>query len=311
MSEANQWRVGVVTDVAEVNPSVSVAGLQNDAEVSFLSMPDVGENGKVINPQVRELGEVKSGFTRFEDNDVLFAKITPCMQNGKGAFATNLKSGIGFGSTEFHVLRANEDGDAEFIYHVSLSPELRTKAIAFFSGSAGQQRVSKDFFDRYELDLPPKPEQRKIARILTTLDNLIEKTEALIAKYQSIKQGMMHDLFTRGVDESARLRPTHEQAPDLYKQSELGWIPKEWDITTVGAELNAIEAGKSPNCPDQPAPYGEWGVLKVSAVQPDGFRSEENKIIVDKVHINPAYDCLLYTSPSPRDQRGSRMPSSA
>ena len=119
---------------------------------------------------------------------------------------------------------------------------------------------------------------------------MIEKTEALIAKYQSIKQGMMHDLFTRGVDESARLRPTHEQAPDLYKQSELGWIPKEWDITTVGAELNAIEAGKSPNCPDQPAPYGEWGVLKVSAVQPDGFRSEENKIIVDKVHINPAYE---------------------
>lgn len=243
MSESNEWRVGVLEDIANINPSVSISGLSNETGVSFLSMPDVGENGRITNHQCRPLHEVKSGFTRFEENDVLFAKITPCMQNGKGAFATGLHSGIGFGSTEFHVLRANEDGDAEFIYHVSLSPELRTKAIAFFSGSAGQQRVSKDFFGRYSLDIPPPKEQRKIARILTTLDNLIEKTEALIAKYQSIKQGMMHDLFTRGVDSSGQLRPTHEQAPDLYNQSELGWIPKDCTVSTLGDVSERVVVG--------------------------------------------------------------------
>ncbi len=74
------------------------------------------------------------------------------------------------------------------------------------------------------------PEQRTIAAILTTVDNLIEKTEALIAKYQAIKQGMMHDLFTRGIDQHGHLRPPYDEAPEIFKQSELGWIPKEWEV---------------------------------------------------------------------------------
>ncbi len=73
-------------------------------------------------------------------------------------------------------------------------------------------------------------QQKKSARILTTVDNLIEQTEALIAKYQSIKQGMMHDLFTRGVDSAGKLRPAYEEAPQQYKDSPLGWIPKEWEV---------------------------------------------------------------------------------
>lgn len=86
--------------------------------------------------------------------------------------------------------------------------------------------------------VPPQSIQRKIARILTTVDHLIEKTERLIAKYQAIKQGMMHDLFTRGVDAHGHLRPPQAEAPDLYKQSELGWIPKQWDAKRLGDALN-------------------------------------------------------------------------
>ena len=81
--------------------------------------------------------------------------------------------------------------------------------------------------------LPPLPQQRKIARILTTLDNVITQTEALIAKYQAIKQGLMHDLFTRGVDATGKIRSPQPEAPELYKQSELGWIPKEWECGTI------------------------------------------------------------------------------
>ena len=77
---------------------------------------------------------------------------------------------------------------------------------------------------------PPLPEQRKIAKILTTVDNLIEKTEALIAKYQSVKQGLMQDLFTRGLDQHGHLRPPYAEAPELYNKSELGWIPREWEV---------------------------------------------------------------------------------
>lgn len=228
------WRDGLLSDIAQINPFVSYTGLNDDDEVTFLSMADVGENGRIIGKQDRSLQSIRFGFTRFQEGDVLFAKITPCMENGKGAFATPLRNRYGAGSTEFHVLRAKESGDPEFIYHVSLSPSLRNRAVAFFTGSAGQQRVSADFFSRYRLLLPPISEQRKIARILTTVDNLIEKTEALIAKYQAIKQGMMHDLFTRGVDENGHLRPTYEEAPHLYKPSELGWIPKEWWVASIG-----------------------------------------------------------------------------
>lgn len=95
---------------------------------------------------------------------------------------------------------------------------------------SGIPHISNGNIRAFRIAFPSSTEQRKIARILTTVDSLIEKTEALIAKYQAIKQGMMHDLFTRGVDEHGHLRPPYEEAPELYKQSELGLIPREWRI---------------------------------------------------------------------------------
>lgn len=128
----------------------------------------------------------------------------------------------------------------------------------FVAYQLGSEQVMREF-ERTVISTPPRinlgdinamtiacplvPEQRKIARILTTVDNLIEKTEALIAKYQAIKQGMMHDLFTRGVDENGHLRPTYEEAPHLYKPSELGWIPKEWAISTYGDVADSLIDG--------------------------------------------------------------------
>ena len=233
------WHSGHISDIATINPSVSVASIYEHEKVTFLTMADVGENGRIQNRQIRRLDEVRAGFTRFEEGDVLFAKITPCMQNGKGAFARGLLNRCGFGSTEFHVLRANSHGDSEFLFHLAQSHDVRVKAIAFFTGSAGQQRVDAKFFSRYPLLIPPPCEQHKIARILTTVDDLIEKTETLIAKYQAVKQGMMHDLFTRGVDDHGQLRPTYEEAPELYKQSELGWIPKAWTCTMFGTYITS------------------------------------------------------------------------
>ncbi len=173
------WRFGVLSDLAIVNPSTNFSGVNSDTLVTFLAMANVSENGKITNYQVHQFKEVCSGFTRFQENDVLFAKITPCMENGKGALARKLSNGIGCGSTEFHVLRANEDGDPEFIYHISVSQELREKAAVFFSGSAGQQRVSTDFFEKFSVPIPPFPEQNKIAEILTTVDRLSRLTKEI------------------------------------------------------------------------------------------------------------------------------------
>jgi len=139
------------------------------------------------------------------------------------------------------------------------------------------------------IELPPASEQFRIAEILSTFDETIEQTEALIAKYEQIRVGLMHDLFTRGLTPDGRLRPTAAQAPHLYKESPLGWIPREWKATSVGDCLTGIDAGKSPDCPDTPASGTQWGVLKVGAIDPEGLRENENKVVLDKRLHNSAF----------------------
>lgn len=97
-----------------------------------------------------------------------------------------------------------------------------------------------------------KREQRKIAAILTGIDTAIEKTEALIAKYQQIKAGLMHDLFTRGVLPNGQLRPPREQSPELYQESVIGWIPKEWRFTTCSKVCEKIIDCKNRTPPETP-----------------------------------------------------------
>ena len=117
--------------------------------------------------------------------------------------------------------------------------------------------------------LPPIEHQRKIAKIFTTVDNQIEKTKALIEKYQTVKQGMMHDLFTRGVDENGQLRPKQEDAPHLYKKSELGWIPKAWDVSCLGDKIiGRPHNGYSPNEVEQ---WQGVGILGLGCLTKNGF----------------------------------------
>jgi type I restriction enzyme S subunit len=109
---------------------------------------------------------------------------------------------------------------------------------------------SADLYN-FLINIYPLPHQRKIARILTTVDNIIEKTEAAIAKYKAIKQGMMHDLFTRGIDvKTGKLRPKFEDASQLYKESPLGWIPKEWEVKRLD-EIGQVVTGNTPSTTNQ------------------------------------------------------------
>ena len=99
--------------------------------------------------------------------------------------------------------------------------------------------------EKAPVTIPSLPVQRKISTILSTCDSVIEKTQAAIAKYKAIKQGMLHDLFTRGIDlQTGKLRPKYEDAPEMYKESKLGWIPKEWEEDRLGSKA-VIEYGKS------------------------------------------------------------------
>jgi len=125
--------------------------------------------------------------------------------------------------------------------------------------------------------LAPQAAQPVIAQILDTLDTAIRETEALIDKLKAVKQGLLHDLLTRGIDANGQLRPPQSEAPQLYKESPLGWIPREWEVVEVGEVLLGIDAGWSPSCPEEPPSAGEWGVLKLSAITSGQYNSAEAK----------------------------------
>jgi type I restriction enzyme S subunit len=222
----------VINPPKEVPEKISVLDL-----VSFIPMQDVSATGDWATKQTRQLLEVQNGFTSFKNKDVLVAKITPCFENGKGALVDDLIGDVGFGSTEFHILRAKEDADPRFIFHLSQWKRFRVAALQFMSGSAGQQRVASEFFYKYKVEEFNKKEQSVISDILDRLDGQIHKSEAIIAKLQQVKQGLLHDLLTRGVDGDGELRPSYGDAPELYKPSELGLIPKDWDVVNVGSQI--------------------------------------------------------------------------
>lgn len=133
-------------------------------------------------------------------------------------------------------------GDAAIEYLYYAIKHARPSLDRISQGSTFSAISSQDLRG-LALDLPLLPEQRKIARILSTVDDLIERTEALIAKYRAIKQGLMHDLLTRGVDASGRLRPSREEAPGLYRESPVGWVPREWKIQSCESICKEIIVG--------------------------------------------------------------------
>ncbi|MBW4608002.1 MAG: restriction endonuclease subunit S [Hassallia sp. WJT32-NPBG1] len=149
--------------------------------------------------------------------------------------------------------------------------------------------INVDQLLKIPVSFPSLSEQRRITEILDALDETIAHTSSLIAKLKYVKAGLLNDLLTRGLDENGELRDAIIH-PEQFQDSPLGRIPKDWEVKAVEQILTGIDAGKSPDCPDIPAQSDEWGVLKVSAVRPDGFRAEENKVITNSVYINAAYE---------------------
>jgi len=128
-----------------------------------------------------------------------------------------------------------------FFSHKQFSNRLDRIAIG---STNSHKRYSPKELLFFSIKIPTIPEQQNIAQILDTLDTQIQKTEALIAKLEKIKEGLLHDLLTRGIDQNGQLRPTPEHAPELYKETALGLIPKEWDIRTTGEISRSIVPGR-------------------------------------------------------------------
>ena len=168
------WPVQCLGEVCTINPKfVAPDALSAETEVTFVPMAAVDEvSGTIAEPQSRSYKEVAKGYTNFRENDVLFAKITPCMENGKAAIARNLRNGLGFGSTEFHVLRPSARVLAEWVFALVRQPSFRSAAEANFTGTAGQKRVPSDFIKRFPIPVPPLKDQKRIVKLLDQASGL-------------------------------------------------------------------------------------------------------------------------------------------
>ena len=141
--------------------------------------------------------------------------------------------------------------DKSYLYFLL---DFHMDALSAGSHGSTMKHIKRGELEKYSVRLPSQREQEKIAEVLATIDSAIEKTEALIAKYQQIKAGLMHDLFTCGVTADGKLRPPREQAPELYQETKIGWVPKEWGAPRIG-DIFDIQLGKMLN---KLAKTGKW-----------------------------------------------------
>ena len=156
-----KWAKPQLAEIAEINPRHPTT-LDDSMPVSFVRMAALsGSKPAFDSLEVRTLGEIRKGFTHFAEGDVLFAKITPCMENGKGAVATGLQSGIGCGTTELHFIRPHGGISPHYVYRFLAQPSVRRSAKENFTGTAGQARVPTGFIEELEIPLAPLAEQRR------------------------------------------------------------------------------------------------------------------------------------------------------
>ena len=191
------WGLSRLGDCCIINPSKSTeARLEDELEVSFCPMPYVSELGDIKTDETKLYKDVKSGFTYFAEEDILFAKITPCMENGKGAIARNLKNGIGFGSTEFHILRPNRSIiTPEWLYVLTTFKQFRKDAEANMTGSAGQKRVPSIFLRNYKISIPPLELQKQYVGILEQLDKSKFRIKKSLEKLEMTYKVLLQEYF--------------------------------------------------------------------------------------------------------------------
>jgi len=208
-------------EVCQIKPPKKEAkeNLSQTDLVSFLPMSDLGTRTKKIQiNEVKPLGEVVGSYTYFAENDVLLAKITPCFENGKLGIARNLVNGVGFGSSEYIVLRSKGEIDPDYLFYFLARDTFRENGSRVMTGAVGHKRIPKGFIEEYPIPIQPMPEQKRIVAIL---DEVFEGVDRAIA---NTKKNLTN---TRELFES-------------YLNTALSGKGKQWKLTTLGQNIDLL-----------------------------------------------------------------------
>ena len=276
-----EWKEYKFSDFVDINPSVKIL---KGIPVPFVEMKDLDNSLRYCESSQEK---VLSGGSRFMNGDTLFARITPCLENGKICQVRNLNNGLGFGSTEFHVFRGkNGVSDTDFVYYLSRWDEVRDFAEHNLEGSSGRQRVSKEAFDNLYLTLPPLDTQRRIASILTSLDDKIDLLRRENATLESMAETLFRQWFVVEAKEEWEevalgevVKTTSGGTPsrkcsEYYENGTINWVKsKELNGTFISSteELITEEAVTNSSAKMLPeksvliamygATVGEYGIL--------------------------------------------------
>lgn len=180
-----------------LNPSKKeIANIDENVLVSFVEMAAVSDNGFIQNKVDKSLKELKNGgYTYFKENDILIAKITPCMENGKCAIAKNLTNGLGLGSTEFHIFRAKEGLNNKFLFLCLNQDAIRTEAAKNMTGASGHRRVPIGFYESLQIPLPPLKSQQQIVNVIENIESHIVHLDSIFPFLESKKQEILKEFL--------------------------------------------------------------------------------------------------------------------
>lgn len=264
---------------ARINPTKSELQLPDDTEVSFVPMDAVGELGGLRLDEQRAVDEVYNGYTYFRDGDALVAKITPCFENGKGALAAQLTNGVGFGTTELHVIRPGAALDRRFLFYMTIADDFRSLGAAEMLGAGGQKRVPERFLKDWTPPLPPLETQKRIAAFLdektAQIDALIAKKQALLERLAEKRQAIITQAVTKGLNPAA---PMKDSGIDW-----LGRIPAHWEVKRLKYVSPRVTVGIVVT---PAAYYADEGTLALRGlnIRTMGFDLSDTRNITDDGH---------------------------
>jgi len=291
------WQYTELENIADINPKFDKTKYSDEFEVSFIPMKRVSELTRSIDlSETKKFGEVKKGYTPFQNGDIIFAKITPCMENGKIAVLSGLTNNIGFGSTEFHVVRLPIYIPRKYLFYYLIQKSFRKDAERNMTGSVGQKRVPADFLRKTPIPLPPLPEQHrivaKIEELFTKLDAGVDALKQVQAQLKRYRQSVLKAAC------NGLIGDVHDTT---YFNNE------NWQ--TIQEAVGTLNQGWSPKCERKPSNSPNiWGVIKTSAVQSMNFVELENKKLPDNLLPRPKLEIqtedILITRAGPRKRVG-------
>ena len=239
-----KWPAFKLSDIAQINPKRSFIGRKDDEPTSFIPMEAVDDvRGEVIQQIASPFLKIKKGYTYFENGDIIFAKITPCMQNGKHAVLGNLIDGFGFGSTEFHVIRPSKRVIPEWIHYFLRRKETLDAAFKTLTGAVGQQRVPPGFLIDLEIPVPPIEKQRQIAAKLKAqlaeIDRARQAAQAQLREAVKLADAIIFESIRNGKTASTSLGGVLQEISNGVGES---WA----DYQVLGATRDGLAPAKEP-----------------------------------------------------------------